>query len=197
MTQNLTARRRAAVAGLMGAGMLLTACAADGPTDPSGDDPGVLESHGLDGLTGRELVEELDAAPVEERPTDLIASVEPDAVVVTDEQGQEESVPLPEDEFYVSVAPYIDQTHDCFYHSLTTCLGELQNQDVEVTVTEEGTGEVLVDETLETYDNGFFGLWLPRGIDAEMTIEHEGLSSTTSLSTGEDDPTCLTTSQLS
>lgn len=197
MTQNLTARRRAAVAGLMGAGMLLTACAADGLPDPSGDDPGVLESHGLDGLTGRELAEELDAAPVEERPTDLIASVEPDAVVVTDEQGQEESVPLPEDEFYVSVAPYIDQTHDCFYHSLTTCLGELQNQDVEVTVTEEGTGEVLVDETLKTYDNGFFGLWLPRGIDAEMTIEHEGLSSTTSLSTGEDDPTCLTTSQLS
>ena len=139
----------------------------------------------------------LAGAPVEERPTDLIASVEPDAVVVTDEQGQEESVPLPEDEFYVSVAPYIDQTHDCFYHSLTTCLGELDNQEVDVTVTEEGTGEVLVDETLETYDNGFFGLWLPRDIDAEMTIEHEGLSSTTSLSTGEGDPTCLTTSRLS
>lgn len=30
------------------------------------------------------------------------------------------------DEFYVSVTPYLEQTHDCFFHSRTTCLGELR-----------------------------------------------------------------------
>ena len=27
-------------------------------------------------------------------------------------------------------------SHDCFYHSLTTCLGELDNEDIQVTITD-------------------------------------------------------------
>lgn len=46
-------------------------------------------------------------------------------------------------------------SHGCFYHSLTTCLGELDNEDIQVTITDEATGEALVDEATTTFDNGF------------------------------------------
>ena len=66
---------------------------------------------GLQDASGREFVEELERLPLAERPTDFVASVETEAVVMIDEDGNESSVPLPEDEFYLSVAPYVDQTH--------------------------------------------------------------------------------------
>ncbi|MFS4491238.1 CueP family metal-binding protein, partial [Dietzia kunjamensis] len=47
-----------------------------------------------------------------------------------------------------------------------------------------------------TYDNGFLGLWLPRGITATLTIDHDGRTATAPISTGDDDLTCLTTMQL-
>ena len=72
---------------------------------------------------------------------------------------------MPSDEIYVSAAPYQSQTHDCYYHSPTGCLGELRNADVAVTVTDTATGEVIVDEDTRTLDNGFVGIWLPRGIE--------------------------------
>ena len=94
---------------------------------------------------------------------------------------------MPDDEVYISVAPYREQTHDCYFHSLTTCLGELANAEVQVTLTSDD-GEVLVNETRQTYDNGFIGIyWIPRGIEATLTIDHKGQTGTTTISTMNDD----------
>ncbi|MGO1591543.1 MAG: CueP family metal-binding protein [Ancrocorticia sp.] len=158
----------------------------------------VLESHGLGDLAPEEVVDELDRTPLNERPADLLASVLPDEVVFTTASGAEESAPLPEDQFYLSFAPYIDQTHDCYYHSLTTCTAELGNQDFEVTIVDSETGEDIVNETLTSFDNGFVGVWLPKGIDAELTVQYDGKSASEDISTiNDDDATCLTTLQLS
>ena len=35
-------------------------------------------------------------------------------------------------------------SHDCFYHSLTTCLGELDNEDIQVTITDDAIGLIEV-----------------------------------------------------
>lgn len=88
---------------------------------------------------------------------------------------------MSDDEFYVSIAPYVGQTHECFFHSLTTCLGELRNEEVHVTVTTADDGAAIVDETVRTHDNGFAGLWLPRGIDATLTAELEREGRTASM----------------
>lgn len=176
--------------------VFVAACSSEDPSVTSGGSNTALSASGLQDASGRELVEELERLPLAERPTNFVASVETEAVVMIDEEGNQSSVPLPEDEFYLSVAPYVDETHECFFHSLTTCVGEMREEELEVTVVEEATGEVLVNQTVQTHDNGFFGLWLPRDIDAELTIEHDGLTSTAPISTGEGDPTCLTTSQL-
>ena len=88
-----------------------------------------------------------------------------------------------------------DQTHDCLFHSLTTCLGEMAGEPVDITVTDEA-GQTVLDETRTAYDNGFVGLWLPRDLTGTLTVEHDGKSSTVPIATGDDDLTCLTTAHL-
>ena len=158
----------------------------------------VLASHGLEDLDAAEIVDALDQTPVAERPDDLLASVRPSEVVFTTASGEETPMALPEDQFYLSFAPYVDQTHDCYFHSLTTCMGELSNEDFDVQIVDADTGETIVDETLSSFDNGFVGVWLPKGIEAELNVEHEGKSGSVDISTiSDDDATCLTTLQLS
>lgn len=166
--------------------------------DQSSSADTILADHGLATADARQVIDTLDAQPVAERPSDLIASVRPGQLQLSDDQGREASLPLPDDAFYLSVAPYVSQTHECHFHSLTTCKGELGDTPVHVTVTDRDTGQVVVDEVLTTFDNGFVGLWLPRGIEATLTISTDGRSATTAISTsGDEDPTCLTTLQLS
>lgn len=50
-------------------------------------------------------------------------------------EAQEVTIDLPGEKPYVSIAPYVDTTHDCFYHSLTSCRGELGNEEVDVKIT--------------------------------------------------------------
>lgn len=155
-----------------------------------------LSAQGLDGLNTTQIIDRLDALSVSERSQTLIASVRPAGLVLMDDQ-QEVTLPMPEDKFYLSFAPYQQQTHDCHFHSLTTCLGEMQNSDVKVTVTDNKTGQKLVDESMQTFDNGFVGLWLPRGMEGTLTVEAQGKSGTTNISTvSDEDATCLTTLQL-
>lgn len=182
--------------------LLLAGCATTSPeTNPtessSTESDEILAKHNLIGLDAKQIIEQLDSMQVTDRPTDLIASVRPNELILTDEDQRETSVETPTDEFYVSVAPYRTQTHDCHYHSLTTCVGELQNTEVDVIVTNSETGETLIDETRNTFDNGFLGLWLPRGIQATLSVEADGRTATTLISTAtSDDPTCITTLQL-
>lgn len=193
----------AAATATLAAALVLAGCAtapSPEPASPSTNSQAVdsdfLTDHELDGLDAVQVIERLDTMPIADRPADLIASVQPNALVLTDDQEHETQLPMPEDEVYISVAPYREQTHDCHFHSLTTCLGELANTKVQVTLTGED-GDVLLDEVRQTYDNGFVGIWVPRGIKATLTIEHEGQTATATISTmTEDDATCITTLQL-
>ncbi len=157
----------------------------------------LLAEHSLEGLTAREVVDTMDALAVADRPSDLMLSIRPNELVVKGAAGEEGALPMPEDAFYVSVAPYVSSTHDCYFHSLTTCKGEMSGESVHVLATDADTGDVLIDEVRTTFDNGFVGLWLPKGIDAVVEIEADGRVATATLSTrNADDATCVTTMQL-
>jgi hypothetical protein len=158
-------------------------------------DADFLAAHNLDGMDAPEIIDHLDRLGVADRPTDLMASVRPGELVLSDDQ-REVTLPVPEDRFYLSVAPYVDQTHECFYHSLTTCKGELGGEDVQVRIVDDATGEVLVDEQSTTFDNGFVGFWLPRELDGTIEIAYGELSGEADVSTTEEGPTCMTTLQL-
>ena len=143
----------------------------------------------------QEIIDSLDRMNVSDRPSDLIASVRPDALVLTD-NVQEVVLDMPDDVTYLSIAPYIEQTHECFFHSLTTCRGELSGQDIEVRIVDDATGDVIVTESTTTFDNGFAGFWVPRDLQGTIEVTYNGRSGTTPFSTADEKATCITTLQL-
>jgi len=123
------------------------------------------------------------------------ASITSSELIVTDEKGKEITYGLPDDEFFVSIAPFINETHSCDIHSLTGCQGELVNEDFKVHV-EDSSGNVVLDEMKQTEANGFIDLWLPRNDTFNVTITQDGKKTTSEVSTFDGDNTCITTMQL-
>ena len=174
--------------------LAIAGCAAPQQTR-SASDGDLLSSFGLDGMSTEEVIAHLETMPVDERPQDLLASVQQEHLALTG-PDDEVALDMPEDSTYLSIAPYVDSTHECFYHSLTTCLGELDSAPVDVTITDDATGDVIVDTELTTEDNGFVGLWVPRGIAGTIEVAHDGRSGSTTFSTEADGATCITTLRL-
>lgn len=180
--------------------LVLTGCStSDGPSAPAevvspADASSLLADFDLDGMSAREVIDHLDRLGGEERPADLMASIRVDEIVLSDD-SRETTLPMPADELYVSMAPYVDSTHDCFFHSLTTCQGELVDDEVQILVRDD-SGEVLVEQTTRTYANGFVGVWLPRDITGTVVLTVDGLSVESPISTTADSATCLTDLQL-
>lgn len=122
------------------------------------------------------------------------ASITSEQLIVTDSDG-DSTYALPEDDFFVSIAPYIDETHPCATHSLTGCRGELADQDFNVNI-EDTDGNVYVDEIITSQANGFIDFWLPRDKTYHVTIEKDGKQVESEIATFKSDDTCITTMQL-
>ncbi|HLR96587.1 MAG TPA: CueP family metal-binding protein [Jiangellaceae bacterium] len=122
MPQRFTTRTATTIIAALLAALFTASCSTGATSATTDSAESWLAEYELDGLEGREIIEHLDATPVADRPEDLIASVEPDSLVLFDGERKVSSIPLPEDEFYLSLAPYLQQAHDCHFHSLTTCL---------------------------------------------------------------------------
>lgn len=155
----------------------------------------LLAEYGLAGMDTVEIINYLDRLGGAERPEDMMASIRPGELMVS-AGGDEFSLGIPEDRFYLSVAPYVDQTHDCFHHSLTTCKGELPSTYMQVEIVDETNDKMLVDEIRTTFENGFAGFWLPRNIEGTMRVTYDGKTGVAEFATDQDAPTCLTTLQL-
>jgi hypothetical protein len=191
--------------------MTLAGCSA-APDDPGSAAPGpaatqsaqpsvpveaqpLLAQFGLAGMDAVQVIDHLDRLGGAERPADLRASVRPGELLLSS-GGQEHSLAIPDDRFYLSVAPYVTKTHDCYNHSLTTCQGELGSTDVHVKIVDETSGQVLVDGTRTTFENGFVGFWLPSDIEGTVQVTYAGKAGQVGIRTAADAPTCLTTLQL-
>lgn len=188
---------RSAVLTLLAGALLLTGCttAAEPETEAPAAALEQVAALGLATDDAQAIVEGLDRLPVDKRPSAdaLIASVRPTELVL---QPGDVTLPLADAGFYLSIAPYVNQTHPCDFHSLTTCLGELQNTPIELTVTDTKTDEVVVNEITATADNGFVGVWLPRDGEFDVRVVGEQGVAEQRVTTGDTDPTCLTTMQL-
>ncbi|MCM3484616.1 MULTISPECIES: CueP family metal-binding protein [Kocuria] len=180
---------RSAVLSVSAAVLLLVSGCAGGGSEQ--DD--LLRAHGLEGASTQEVVEQLDRTH-EDRDAGLAGSVTYDEVVL-DDGTAETTLPMPEDRFYLAVAPYATTTHECFFHSLSGCQGELVGEDFDVRIT-DGSGAVLVDESVTSYENGFVGFWLPKDITGTLEISSERGRAVQEFETSPDSPTCLTTLQL-
>lgn len=125
---------------------------------------------------------------------DVSASITSEELIVTD-AGKKTSFDLPEDEFFVSIAPFIENTHECAIHSLTGCQGELVEKTFDVLIQDE-EGTVVIDDTITSLENGFIDLWLPRDRTYQVKIEYDGKTAESEIGTFKDSNTCITTMQL-
>jgi len=151
-----------------------------------------LADLGLEDMTGKDILTQL--ATGELVPDGYHVSVYDHELVVITEHN-EFSVPMPEDEFYLSVAPYTTLTHGCTFHSATGCRGELEQETFQVRFELED-GTVVIDQEMTSLANGFIDLWLPRDVEGTLTITQGDLSSSKVISTAPGSPTCETTMQL-
>lgn len=174
------------------------ASAGDQSADAAGDAAAILAAAGLkdvDAADPEAVVEALEAIPVAERPEGLAASVTAGAVRLRGADGAEASLPL--QRFYLSVAPFVSTTHECTFHAPVGCKGEQANALARFTITDADTGAVLAEGERVMADNGFAGFWLPVERRVTVTATVGGKSGEVTTGTGADDPTCLTTLQLS
>lgn len=139
----------------------------------------------------KELVHKYSTENIE----DETASITSEELIITDQAGDETKIPLPKDEFFVSIAPFYTETHECAIHSLTGCQGELVQESFDIYITDE-SGSVVMDDEIETAANGFIDLWLDKDENYTVTISQDGKEVTSDISTFEGDYTCITTMQL-
>ena len=123
------------------------------------------------------------------------ASITSTELIITKDDDKELIYDLPSDEFFVSIAPFISETHPCTIHSLTGCQGEMVDKDLDFYIVDED-GQVIVDETFNSGANGFVDLWLPRDQTFQVKISYDGQETESEISTFEKDGTCITTMQL-
>lgn len=155
----------------------------------------MLDDLGVEGEDVRDVIVSMDQLD-QARPLPVQGSVRTDEVIFSSADTGEVAVPIPGDEVYVSVAPYVSSTHDCFYHALGGCQGELVGEDVSVTITDDA-GETIVQEDATTYTNGFVGFWVPKDTTGTISVTHDGMSGEVPFDTSDEGATCITTLQLS
>lgn len=164
--------------------LLLAACGTsnDGAQEADLDNPDNVKA----------LVDEYSAGNFTD---DHSASISATELIITNEDDTEKAYELPEDEFFVSIAPFVNETHPCDIHSLTGCQGELVDADFDIVI-ENKAGDIVVDETMNSEKNGFVDLWLSRDETYNVTVNYDGKEVKSEISTFDQDGTCITTMQL-
>ncbi|WP_223066137.1 CueP family metal-binding protein [Paenibacillus caui] len=139
----------------------------------------------------KQLVEDYSAGSIKTQS----ASITSHELIVTDGDSNSQTYDLPQNEFFVSIAPYVEKSHPCATHSLTGCRGELAEKEFDLSI-EDMKGNTILEQTMKSKANGFIDLWLPRNKKYRITITYNGKTAESEFSTFEGDNTCITTLQL-
>lgn len=150
------------------------------------------ESNAIDAQIIKQMVHDYSIGKLSAKSASITSS----HLIVDGDKGDSKTYELPKDEFFVSIAPYENQTHPCEIHSLTGCRGEMTEQEFQVTVT-DAKGNTVVDQKMTSQANGFIDLWLPRDQTYLIQVSQDGKTAESEISTFDGDQTCITTLQLS
>lgn len=157
------------------------------------DHSDVLDAFGITDPNVPSIVAALEAGTEDKKRFN--ASIDDTALRLTAD-GKTETLALPEGLFYLSIAPYLTTTHECFTHNLVSCRGELANERFSITV-RDADGAVVLEGDYLSGANGFVGLWLPAGIEGTVTVGYQDRIATGAFSTRPAAATCMTTLFLS
>jgi hypothetical protein len=162
-------------------------------TSNSSKNDDFLMRNGLDGMQIAELVSHLEHRIDE--PENFTASITGSLLILGDSLEQLK-IDLPEGQFYLSFAPYINQTHPCATHNLVTCRGELKNVTFHVLIIDILTRDIYFEGSIASKANGFAGIWLPKDKNYQLTVSYDDLIATEEIMTTSTSNTCLTTLRL-
>lgn len=104
-------------------------------------------------------------------------------------------IALPIDEMFIAVAPYIEDTHTCSTHYLSSCQGELINKNFALTIVNDQE-RVVFEGNKSSLRNGFFELWLERDKRFSIKLGYQNKSTEFFIETFEDSNTCVTTVKI-
>lgn len=152
----------------------------------------LIQKYGFEGMSVENVLANLENDLDEGE--ELSSSVYGDRLELR-EGNRTETIPIPEDKFYLSIAPYINQTHECGIHSLISCRGELANKEIQVDVIDTN-GNVVYSQQQMTYENGFAGIWLPKNIVGVVSVTYDNKTAAVPIDTANDSLTCITTLKL-
>lgn len=96
----------------------------------------------------------------------------------------------------LSIAPYIHQTHPCYFHIPTGCTGEIKSKKIQIKIVDIKTKKIVKFGVVETGKNGFIDLWMPKGNIFEVSLYYQGKSVTQTISTTDGAKTCITSMKL-
>lgn len=104
-------------------------------------------------------------------------------------------IELPNNEFYLAVAPYLNHTHSCEIHYTSSCDGEMKERTFEINALDEH-GNLILNNSISSMRNGFFELWLPRNKSIKLQIKYNTSIGEEILTTSDGSRTCITTIKL-
>jgi len=152
-----------------------------------------LETYHLDGMNIKQVIQKLEVIADEEEG--FQAGITGSYLLLSD-RDESYSIELPSGEFYISIAPYMNQTHPCGNHNLVTCRGEMKLETFHVNIVDIDSNEVVIDASYQSTAQGFFGIWLKQDKNYMIHITYGDLSTSTTIQTRSDSNTCLTTMKL-
>lgn len=170
------------------------ACSGKGDSDAHNDISGAAATGQLSS-SGEDVKSVMEAFSSKKRTAKSVSAKSSELLVVEND-GTQRTYPMPKNEFYLSIAPYVGQTHTCYNHNLATCKGELADKSFHVKIS-DSSGKVIIDKDVTTFQNGFLDLWVPRDEKLKVKVDYEGKSSEEQITTYENDRTCITTMRLS
>lgn len=150
----------------------------------------LLEAYAFSNMN---IVELIDTLENDSYGSKVQASIGEDTLALNLE-GEAYAFSIPNDFFYISFAPYINQTHECYTHSLTGCQGELIYKDMLIGIY-DSKGNLIEEKTMNTGDDGFIGLYLDRFVQYQIKVSYQGLNSQFLVDTSSDQ-TCFTEERL-
>jgi hypothetical protein len=93
--------------------------------------------------------------------------------------------------FFLSIGPYQNETHRCYYHTLG-CEAELKNAQVSYQI-EDLSGSFIIQGEGNTGTNGFLDLYLPLNKTYRIIFNVNGLEGEEKITTSPESPSCITT----
>jgi hypothetical protein len=97
--------------------------------------------------------------------------------------------------YFMSIAPYQNDTHDCYYHILA-CKAEMVNTHVSYSIEEVG-GSFVTQGVGVTGSNGFMDLYLQRNKTYRISVVIGELEGEVTVTTFPGSPTCITNLKIS